>query len=62
MDEIIEFEDHEISTKTLFEYCNSKYTFSDPASIRIAVNQQLDYQNSIVHGDELALLPPFAGG
>lgn len=43
-------------------YCLAKYPLTDPASIQIAVNQQLHSEAALVDGDEVALLPPFSGG
>ncbi|MGY3055438.1 molybdopterin synthase sulfur carrier subunit [Pedobacter sp. UYEF25] len=39
-----------------------KYNIPDSASVQLAVNKTLDYLLAIEDGDELALLPPFAGG
>jgi len=39
-----------------------KYDFRDVESIQVALNQNLDEQRSLRDGDELAFLPPFAGG
>ena len=43
-------------------YCVEKYGLADEESIQIAVNQALNKPGIIQDGDEIALLPPFAGG
>ncbi|MEQ8471150.1 MAG: MoaD/ThiS family protein [Marinoscillum sp.] len=43
-------------------YCVRKHQLTDDNIIQIAVNQQLNQTGSIKDGDEVALLPPFAGG
>ena len=39
-----------------------EYKFEDSATIQVAVNQQLDGNKILKEGDEIAFLPPFAGG
>ena len=39
-----------------------KYQIQDPESIQLAVNQNLDNKVELNEGDEVAFLPPFAGG
>ena len=40
----------------------AKYQIEDPESIQMAVNQNLKNYNNLNEGDEVAFLPPFAGG
>lgn len=39
-----------------------KYQIQDPESVQLAVNQNLDNKVELNEGDEVAFLPPFAGG
>jgi len=39
-----------------------EYKFDDSETIQVAVNQQLDENKTLKEGDEIAFLPPFAGG
>lgn len=39
-----------------------KYQIPDPESVQLAVNQCLDTEVELKEGDEVAFLPPFAGG
>ncbi|MUP47450.1 MoaD/ThiS family protein [Gramella sp. BOM4] len=38
------------------------YRIPDPHSVQIAVNQDLMEEKDLEEGDEIAFLPPFAGG
>jgi molybdopterin converting factor subunit 1 len=39
-----------------------KYQIQDAESVQIAVNQNLNREVELKEGDEVAFLPPFAGG
>ncbi|WP_026915775.1 MoaD/ThiS family protein [Christiangramia portivictoriae] len=39
-----------------------EYQFDESETIQVAVNQQLDENKTLKEGDEIAFLPPFAGG
>ncbi|MCX2743852.1 MoaD/ThiS family protein [Mangrovivirga sp. M17] len=39
-----------------------KYQIPDPESVQLAVNQDLESSVELNEGDEVAFLPPFAGG
>ncbi|SDS70649.1 molybdopterin synthase sulfur carrier subunit [Gillisia sp. Hel1_33_143] len=39
-----------------------KYKIADPEAVQIAVNQDLNSNLDLKEGDEVAFLPPFAGG
>lgn len=39
-----------------------KYQITDPDAVQLAVNQNLDKNVELKEGDEVAFLPPFAGG
>jgi molybdopterin converting factor small subunit len=38
------------------------YQIPDPESVQLAVNQNLNTEVELKEGDEVAFLPPFAGG
>lgn len=40
----------------------AKYQIEDAESIQMAVNQNLTSNSNLNEGDEVAFLPPFAGG
>lgn len=39
-----------------------EYKIQDPDSVQIAINRELDQEPKLKEGDEVAFLPPFAGG
>jgi molybdopterin synthase sulfur carrier subunit len=60
--EIVTLDSADLSVDSLKEYCVSKYSLSDPESIQVAVNQNMDHAGGLDNGDEVAFLPPFSGG
>lgn len=52
----------ELTATELKEQCLSGLSIADKDSVQIAVNQNLDDKINLKDGDEVALLPPFAGG
>lgn len=50
------------SAKDLKDQQVQKYQIQDPESVQLAVNQNLDNKVELNEGDEVAFLPPFAGG
>ncbi|RIV71325.1 MoaD/ThiS family protein [Flagellimonas aequoris] len=46
----------------LKQKCLSPLAIVDQDSVQVAVNQNLDENIILKEGDEVALLPPFAGG
>jgi len=51
-----------VTSGELRDLCSDRYRFSDRNSIQVAVNQRLDAIAELIGGEEVALLPPFAGG
>lgn len=51
-----------ISVKDLKYRQVEKYQIPDEESLQLAVNQNLDTEVELKDGDEVAFLPPFAGG
>lgn len=51
-----------ISVRDLKNQQIKKYQIQDAESVQIAVNQNLDNEVELKDGDEVAFLPPFAGG
>ncbi|OBX25420.1 molybdopterin synthase catalytic subunit/molybdopterin synthase sulfur carrier subunit [Gelidibacter algens] len=60
-EEVLELEQG-LSVKELKDQQIKKYQISDAASLQIAVNQNLNKEVELKDGDEVAFLPPFAGG
>lgn len=60
-EEVLELEQG-LSAKELKDQQIKKYQISDAASLQIAVNQNLNKEVELKDGDEVAFLPPFAGG
>jgi molybdopterin converting factor small subunit len=48
--------------EALRAYCFHLHGIPEDAAIRVAVNQQLRQHGPVQPGDEIAFLPPFAGG
>lgn len=60
-EEILEL-DKGISATELKERQIRMYRISDEDSVQLAVNQNLNTDVELKDGDEVAFLPPFAGG
>ena len=60
-EEVMEF-DGTLTASELKAQCLSGLAIADKDSVQIAVNQNLDDSITLKDGDEVALLPPFAGG
>ena len=54
--------ENKISVEELKQRQVQKYGIPDPGAIQIAVNMDLDPKVELKEGDEVAFLPPFAGG
>lgn len=50
------------SIEQLRSYCLKKYTAIGDLSFQVSVNQTLVTSGELSDGDEIAFLPPFAGG
>lgn len=51
-----------MSTGELKDRQIKTYQIADPESVQLAVNQNLNTEVELKVGDEVAFLPPFAGG
>ncbi len=51
-----------VSVSELKKRQTEKYNIADQDSVQVAVNQNLDSDVKLKDGDEVAFLPPFAGG
>ena len=60
-EEVLELSE-EISAADLKTRQVQHYQIKDSDSVQIAVNQNLDKEVKLKEGDEVAFLPPFAGG
>lgn len=61
-EEEIELSEVENSLEVLKSSCLSRYESIKDLSFQLAVNQSLSAADSLKDGDEVAFLPPFAGG
>lgn len=50
------------SVDELKTYCLKKYNIEEYGSLQLAVNQELQGKETLEDGDEVAFLPPYAGG
>lgn len=60
-DEVLHLEE-KLSLQELKQQQIRKYKIADPEAVQLAVNQNLDSEVELKEGDEVAFLPPFAGG
>lgn len=60
-EEVLDLEE-KLSAQELKNWLVQKYSIADSEAIQLAVNQNLDTQVELKEGDEVAFLPPFAGG
>lgn len=61
-EEMLHLDGDEYDLDALKEQCFLKYELSDMSSVKIAINQSLETSGMLKDGDEVAFLPPFAGG
>ncbi|MEO9485737.1 MAG: MoaD/ThiS family protein [Ekhidna sp.] len=61
-EEKVELSEVKNSLEILKSNCLSKYESIGDLSFQLAVNQSLFTSDSLSEGDEVAFLPPFAGG
>ncbi len=62
MEEVINLDESGIELDELRTFCMKKYNLSEDDAIQLAVNQMLNKKGTLKNGDEVAFLPPFAGG
>lgn len=61
-EEILSLDETGYSAEELKAYCFKKYDLEEDESIQLAVNQVLNAEQKLKNGDEVAFLPPYAGG
>lgn len=61
-EEVLNLNETGHSIDELKAYCIKKYDLEDDESIQLAVNQELNKKVRLKEGDEVAFLPPYAGG
>ncbi|MDB4297274.1 MoaD/ThiS family protein [Flavobacteriaceae bacterium] len=62
-EEILNFDTKSITIKELKKFICKRYRGLESKTYNIAINQKIaGYNDLITDGNELALLPPFAGG
>ena len=61
-EERLDIEEINTDISTLENFFKSKYDNINDLSFQVAVNQSIANEGTLKDGDEIALLPPFAGG
>jgi sulfur-carrier protein len=61
-EEVIILDETGLEVQDFRSYCFQKYGLEDDDSIRVAVNQMINKKGFLENGDEVAFLPPYAGG
>jgi sulfur-carrier protein len=61
-EEVLTIEEPGFEVEEIRSYCVQKYGLEDDDSIRVAVNQMVKKRGILQNGDEVAFLPPYAGG
>jgi molybdopterin synthase sulfur carrier subunit len=61
-EEVLELEAVDSSVQKLSAFCLQKYPQIGNLSFQIAVNQKISINTELSDNDEVAFLPPFAGG
>ena len=61
-EESIFLQDGEIEVLDFKAFIFNKYGLNEDETIQVAINQAIQQNGKILHGDEIAFLPPYAGG
>ena len=61
-EEVLNLEHKEFDVQALKNFCFSKYELQEMDSVQVAVNQSIQRSGTLKNGDEVAFLPPYAGG
>ncbi len=61
-EEIISLQNGMSEIQEFIAFIFKKYGLSDEGTIQVAVNQVIQNEGRIQYGDEVAFLPPYAGG
>lgn len=61
-EEELSLEKIDFELEKLKAYCVEKYYLKEADTIQLAINQTLQKAGVLKDGDEVALLPPYAGG
>jgi sulfur-carrier protein len=61
-EEVLNLEETGFEVEEIRSFCIQKYGLEDDESIQTAVNQKLLKKGTLRSGDEIAFLPPYAGG
>ncbi len=61
-EEVLTLDKEEFDVEALRKFCFSKYELKDMQSVQVAVNQSIQRSGLLKNGDEVAFLPPYAGG
>lgn len=61
-EEVLSLDETGYEVEELKAYCIKKYRLEEDESIQLAVNRELHAKKKLQDGDEVAFLPPYAGG
>ena len=61
-EETIEMKESAIDLLDLKTLCFTRYGLEEDNTIQLAINQVIQQRGKIKDGDEIAFLPPYAGG
>lgn len=61
-EEVVNLDDEDFDVESLKRYCFSKYKLQDMQAVQVAVNHSIQRSGPLKNGDEVAFLPPYAGG
>jgi len=61
-EEVLSLDETGYTVDELKDYCLQKYNLEEDESIQLAVNRELHKKKKLQDGDEVAFLPPYAGG
>lgn len=61
-EELIQFDKEMLTLSDVRSFCENKYQDIQQLKFNLSINMNLKDEGEIVDGDEIAFLPPFAGG
>lgn len=61
-EEVINLDVEDFDVEALKKFCFSKYELQEMQTVQVAVNQSIQRSGPVMNGDEVAFLPPYAGG
>lgn len=61
-EEVVNLDGEDFDVEAIKKFCFSKYKLQDMQAVQVAVNQSIQRSGPLKNGDEVAFLPPYAGG